>query len=223
MTLGDYIKEYRSVHKLSMDDFASRSGMSKAYVSILERNYNPSTGKAAIPSLETIKRVATATSVDFNDLIAMLDENLEVSLFPEPRKSPIPLGFQENPPLSRVPRVGRIACGDPITAEENIEDYDEVPAAWRSDFTLVCCGDSMLPKIQDGDIVAIHKQEEVHNGEVAAVRIGDEATLKYVFLHPDYIELRPANPAYESIIRRKDDMNDVRIEGKAVGLFRELE
>lgn len=138
-------------------------------------------------------------------------------------KDPIPPGFQPNPPLSRVPRVGRIACGDPITAEENIEDYDEVPKDWHSDFTLVCAGDSMLPKIQDGDVVAIRKQESVNNGEIAAVRIGDEATLKYVYIHSDYIELRPANPAYESIIRRKEDMNDVRIEGKAVGFFRDLE
>lgn len=138
-------------------------------------------------------------------------------------KDPIPPSFHPNPPLSRVPRVGRIACGDPITAEENIEDYDNVPKEWHSDFTLVCSGDSMLPQIQDGDVVAIRKQEAVNNGEIAAVRIGDEATLKYVFLHPDYIELRPANPAYRSIIRRREDMNDVRIEGKAVGLFRDLE
>lgn len=78
MTLGDYIKEYRQSHKLSMDDFAKMTGLSKAYVSILERNNNPSTGKAAIPSLETIKRVAAATSVDFNELISMLDNDQEV-------------------------------------------------------------------------------------------------------------------------------------------------
>ncbi len=134
----------------------------------------------------------------------------------------IPTGFQAIPPLRRVPRVGRIACGEPITAEENVEGYDEVPEQWGCDFTLVCCGDSMLPRIQNGDVVAIRKQEEVQNGQIAAVRIGDEATLKFVYRHADYIELRPANPAYESIIRRRDDMNDVRIEGRAVGLFRVL-
>ena len=78
MTLGDYIKKYRQSHGLSMDDFAKMTGLSKAYVSILERNNNPSTGKAAVPSLETIKRVATATTVDFNDLISMLDNDQEV-------------------------------------------------------------------------------------------------------------------------------------------------
>lgn len=134
----------------------------------------------------------------------------------------IPKGFSPMPERERVPRVGRIACGDPITAEENIEDYDEVLKSWHADFTLVCAGDSMLPKIEDGDVVAIRAQPEVHNGEVAAVRIGDEATLKLFFLHDDYIELRPINPAYQSIIRRREEMNDVHIEGKAVGLCRNL-
>lgn len=78
----------------------------------------------------------------------------------------------------------------------------------------------MEPKIKDGDLVAIRIQPIVDNGEIAAVRIGGEATLKRVYLHEDYIELRPENPAYPSIIRRKEDMNDVSIEGKAVGLCR---
>ena len=71
--------------------------------------------------------------------------------------------------------------------------------------------------IYDGDTVFIRIQPEVENGEIAAVRIGEEATLKRVYLHTDYIELRPENPAFESIIRHKEDMNDVQIEGKAVG------
>lgn len=80
MTLGEYIKKYRADHKYSMDEFARRVNMSKAYISILERNYNPSTGKAAVPSLETVRRVALATGMDFNELIAMLDEDQQVSL-----------------------------------------------------------------------------------------------------------------------------------------------
>lgn len=138
------------------------------------------------------------------------------------QEMPIPSGFQPMPEIERVPRVGRIACGDPITAEENIEDYDEVLKSWHADFTLICAGDSMLPKIEDGDVVAIRSQPEVNNGEIAAVRIGDEATLKLFFLHDDYIELRPINPAYQSIIRRREEMNDVHIEGKAVGLCRNI-
>lgn len=134
----------------------------------------------------------------------------------------IPIGFSPMPETELRPRVGRIACGEPITAEENIEDYDEVLKSWHADFTLMCCGDSMLPKIQDGDVVAIRAKQTVDNGQIAAVRIGDEATLKRVFLHPDYIELRPLNPDYDSIIRHREEMDDIRIEGIAVGLCRNL-
>ncbi len=141
----------------------------------------------------------------------------------EPNNRPaIPTGFSPMPETELVPRIGRIACGDPITAEENVEDQDEVLKSWHADFTLVCCGDSMVPKIEDGDVVAIRSQPTVENGEIAAVRIGDEATLKRVFLHPDYIELRPLNPEYDSIIRRREEMSDIRIEGLAVGLCRNL-
>ena len=134
----------------------------------------------------------------------------------------IPSGFEAVPDLSTIPLVGQIACGEPILAEENVEDMVSTPARWHADFALTCKGDSMAPTIQDGDLVAIRIQPEVETGEIAAVRIGSEATLKRVYLHPDYIELRPENPAFESIIRRRDAMNDVRIEGKAVGLCRGL-
>ena len=129
-----------------------------------------------------------------------------------------PPGFEPLPAMTQVPLIGSIACGTPITAEQNIERYIGVPAAWRADFALTCHGDSMVDAgIHDKDVVYIRIQPEVENGEIAAVRIGEEATLKRVYLHSDYIELRPENPAFESIIRRREDMNDVQIEGKAVG------
>lgn len=138
----------------------------------------------------------------------------------------VPTDYPKNtypmPEMKKIPRIGRIACGEPITAEENIEEYDESPSGWHADFSLLCVGDSMSPKIEDGDIVAIRCQQQVHNGEIAAVRIGNEATLKMVFLHQDYVELRPVNPAYPSIIRRMEEMEEIRIEGKAVGLCRNL-
>ena len=134
----------------------------------------------------------------------------------------IPPGFQPMPEMDTVPLVGRIACGTPITAEQNVERIVCVPSKWRSTFTLTCKGDSMEPRIHDGDLVAIRKQPEVENGEIAAVRIGEEATLKHVYLHENFIELRPENPAFNSIILSREDMNTVVIEGKAVGLCRDI-
>lgn len=130
----------------------------------------------------------------------------------------IPPGFIPLPKMKKVPLIGAIACGDPITALQNREGEVDAPEDMRCDFALKCHGDSMIGAgIHDGDTVFIRIQPEVENGEIAAVRIGEEATLKRVYLHTDYIELRPENSAFESIIRRKEDMNDVQIEGKAVG------
>ena len=215
MILGDLIIEYRREHVCSMDQFAKMTGLSKAYISILERNINPVNNKPVIPSLETIKAVSQAINMDFNDVIAMLDGDQKVSLAPDPV---IPPGFEPLPKMYKVPLIGSIACGEPITAVQNVEGEVDVPEGIRCDFALHCKGDSMVGAgIHDGDVVYIRIQPEVENGEIAAVRIGEEATLKRVYLHQNFIELRPENPAFESIIRRRDEMNDVHIEGKAMG------
>lgn len=151
------------------------------------------------------------------------DVPMEAEPAPKQAQKPIiPLGFQPMPEMDVVPLVGRIACGTPITAEENVEQLVCVPSRWKATFTLTCSDDSMEPRIHNGDLVAIHSQPEVENGEIAAVRIGEEATLKHVYLHENFIELRPENPAFESIILSREDMNSVVIEGKAVGLCRDI-
>ncbi len=134
----------------------------------------------------------------------------------------IPSGFQPMPDMKLVPRIGRIACGNPILAEQNVENYDSVPCNWQADFTLICAGDSMMPRIQDGDLVAIRRQPTVENGEIAAVRIEDEATLKRVYSYPDRLILQPENPAFAPIVLVGEEINSVSIEGKAVGFCRAL-
>lgn len=219
MTLGDYIKEYRQAHKYSMDDFAKLIGRSKAYVSILERNFNPSTGKAAIPSIETIKRVAIATGIGFNELFALLDEDQQVSLVPESQTSdaPLPPNIIPMPKMRKIPLVGTIACGEPILAQENIEEYISIPKDLAGDFALTCRGDSMInARIFDGDIVYIRQQDTVDSGEIAAVLIDGEATLKRVRIFEDHISLEPENPMYKPFVYWNEEMNSVRILGKAV-------
>lgn len=81
MTLGEIIKEYRKEHDMSMDAFASRSGISKAYISLLERNRHPKTGKPIAPSIEIIKSAADGMRMDFNELFAMIDG--DVTLVPD--------------------------------------------------------------------------------------------------------------------------------------------
>ena len=134
----------------------------------------------------------------------------------------LPPGCEPMPPMRQVPLVGRIACGMPILAEQNIEGMISVPEGWRADFVLTCRGDSMAPLIMDGDLVAVRSQPEVENGEIAVVRIDDEATLKKVNFDGTTMVLQSLNPAYPLMTYTGAALADVHIEGKAVGLCRGL-
>lgn len=209
---SERIRTLRASRNVSQSDLANTLGVSRSTVGMYE------TGKRE-PDLATLDAIADFFNVDMDYLLGRSNiERRQVVT----QNGIIPAGFEPMPEMDTVPLIGHIACGNPITAEENIEDTVSVPAAWHADFTLRCEGASMEPRIQDGDLVAIRKQPEVENGEIAAVRIGDEATLKHVYYYPSYIELRPENPAFASIIKIGPDMNDVHIEGKAVGLCRGL-
>ena len=122
------------------------------------------------------------------------------------------------PPASKtVPLLGTIACGVPILAEENLDGEVSLPDFIHADFALRCKGDSMVDaRILDGDIVYIRKQPDVENGEIAAVLIGDEATLKRVYKYPGQVVLQPANPKYAPMIYAGESINDMRRLGKAV-------
>ena len=121
------------------------------------------------------------------------------------------------PNMNKVPLIGAIACGAPILAEEHIEDYVDIPAHISADFALTCKGDSMInARIFDGDIVYVRQQATVDNGQIAAVLIDGEATLKRVRLYDDHISLEPENPQYRPLVYWGDDMNTVHILGKAV-------
>ena len=207
-TFSERLKSLRGEKGWSQQRLAEELELSKSSINMYERGERE-------PSFETMEAIADLFNVDMDYLYGRTDVKIASPI-------DIPEGFQPLPEMVEVPLIGRIACGEPITAEENIEDQVSVPADWGAAFSLRCCGESMLPRIQDGDIVGIRPQPMVENGEIAAVRIGTEATLKHVYLYSNYIELRPENPEYESIIKIGEDMNEVKIEGKAVGLCRKL-
>lgn len=124
------------------------------------------------------------------------------------------------PTMVKVPLLGTVACGEPILAEENIEDYINMPENTKGTFALRCKGDSMInARIFDGDIVYIREQPDVENGEIAAVLIENEATLKRVYKNENSVELRPENPMYKPIVFYNEEINKIKILGKAVGFF----
>ncbi len=124
------------------------------------------------------------------------------------------------PKMKKVPLLGTIACGEPITAEENIEDYINMPEDTNGTFALRCKGDSMInARIFDGDIVYIREQPDVENGQIGAVLIDGEATLKRVYKYENRIELRAENPTFAPLNFENDELNRIRIIGKAVGFY----
>ena len=119
----------------------------------------------------------------------------------------------------QIPLLGEIACGQPIYAAEDRESYVMAGTDINADFCLVAKGDSMTgARILDGDIVFIRKQDMVDNGEIAAVVIGDEATLKRVNYYPEknLLILKAENPLYPDQIYAEDQLDTVKVLGKAV-------
>ena len=198
MTTGERMKARRKELGLSAEYVAERLGVSPATIYRYEKG---EIEKMPGNILEPISRILNTTP---SYLMGWDSSSAPENILPMPA-------------TYKVPRLGQIACGDPILAEENIEDYDNVPAYIKCDFTLVCRGDSMInARIYDGDIVCIKADAEVHSGDIAAVLVdGNEATLKRVELFEDHIVLRPENPTYRPLSFWENDMNRVRIIGKA--------
>ena len=194
------IYELRTQMGITMKEAAARLGM--PYTTYV--NYDKGTRE---PNSETLILLARFFGTTIDNLLGKTD-------------ALIPPGFQPMPEMSAVPLVGSIACGTPILAEQNIEARIGVPALWQADFALTCHGNSMAAMIQDGDIVCIRKQPEVENGESAAVRIGEEATLKRFYRQGDTVMLQAENPAFSPLVYTRDQLNEITIEGRVVGICR---
>lgn len=200
--MANKIKMLREQHSLTLEEVGNAVGVGKSTVRKWE------TGQIANMRRDKIAALAKALHTTPGYLMGWDDLS-------EPE---IPAGFEPLPKTIKVPLVGRIACGEPITAEENIEDYVDAPEGKRIDFCLLCEGDSMIDAgICDGDVVFIHAQPDIENGQIAAVRIDNEATLKRVYKYSDHIVLQPANVAFAPMVYSGEDLDNIHIEGKAVG------
>lgn len=202
--LYNRIKTRRQELGLTVEELANRMGYKdKSSISKIEN------GKADIPQSK-VEAFAKALETTTAYLIG-IDEEKE-------RAVQVPPGFEPLPRMVKKPLIGDIACGQPITAEQNIADYVDVPESVHCDFCLRCHGDSMVEAgIQDNDVVYIRAQPEVEDGEIAAVRIGGEATLKRVYYDGQSLTLLPANSSYRPKTYSGPELENIRIEGKAVG------
>lgn len=204
MSIGKRIKEIRISKNITQDELALKIGTTKQTIYKYENEIVTN-----IPS-QKIELISNALNTTPDYLMGWSDKSTD-DLYSIPGINPIPKTYKR-------PRLGTIACGEPILAEENIEAYDDIPDSIKCDFTLICKGDSMInARINDGDIVYIKQQSQVDNGEIAAVLIDNEATLKRVYIYEDKVVLQPENTKYPPFVYTKEEMNNIRILGKAVG------
>lgn len=202
MTTGQRIKFRRKEIGMSAESLAEALGVSPATI---YRYENGDIEKVPGDRLEPIAKALHTTP-------AYLMGWAENNSSPSSPANVIPF-----PEMRKVPLIGAIACGAPILADDHIEDYVDIPAHISADFALTCKGDSMInARIFDGDIVYIRQQDTVETGEIAAVLIDTEATLKRVRLFDDHISLEPENPLYKPLVYWNEEMNAIRILGRAV-------
>lgn len=202
MKIGQRIRQLRKSRKYTQADLAKLLGVKPTTVASWEQGRNQ-------PLMDKVQKIAILFGIPMAELIGDEQRENNKVVYSSAR-------FKR----MAIPIVGEIACGDPITAEENIEGYTEetfekaIPSGTL--FALRCKGHSMEPTIPDKSLVIIHEQPEVEDGEIAAVLVdGDtEATLKRVKHQGDLVMLIPDNKEYDPIIL--DKKNPGRIIGKVI-------
>lgn len=211
-TLGEVIKAYREEHGMSMDDFSKASGISKAYISVLEKNKRPGSGLPVQPSVKCVLQAAKAMDVDGVALMFAIskdeleDDTRNLSFVAEDDRSIVEHALKNNKTEkrtkpNRIKVYGSVPAGIPIEAVEDIVDWEDVPQEWidRGDkyIGLKIKGDSMYPKYIEDDTVIVKLQPDCESGQDAIVYVnGYDATLKRVIKQQDGIMLQPLNSEY---------------------------
>ena len=208
MSIGDRVKLLREQKGMTQEELATQLGYkSKSSVTHIERGRD--IPRSMVVKLADILDTTPAYLMGWEDE----PEKDELSELMEKYDSIKPIK------LKRFPMLGEIACGEPIFADEDREHYIMADMDIDADFCLTAKGDSMInARIFNGDIVFIKEMPIVENGDIAAVIIDDEATLKRVYYYPNQgkLVLNPENSAYDPLVYIKDELNHIRILGKAV-------
>lgn len=213
ITVKDRAERINEAIEKSGYSYAELSKITGISKSTLQRY---ATGETKKIPIDNIEKIAIATNTDSRYLMGWDNESSE--------KDPLDILMEKYDnikpvKLKRFPLLGEIACGEPIFADEDRESFVMADMDINADFCLTAKGDSMInARINDGDIVFIKEMSVVNNGDIAAVIIDDEATLKKVYYYPDKgkLVLYPENPNYEPFIYVGEELNSIRILGKAV-------
>lgn len=199
MTIGERIKARREELGLTQQELAEKLGYkSKSSINKIELNIQNLTQSK-------IKSIAIALETTPSYIMGWNDTPMINGITPITTQ--------------RIPLIGAIACGNPIEANEEFEAYVEVGSKIQCDYCVRAKGDSMInARIHNGDIVFIRKQEMVDNGEIAAVLIDNEVTLKRFYYYPESnkLVLQAENPQFEPLVYVGEELDHVTVLGKAV-------
>lgn len=203
------IKKRREELGFSQDELAKKMGYtSRSSIAKIESGTNDIPQSKIVAFAEALN---TTPAYLMGWETAQKPSNDDFDVFSVPNIHPIK--------LKKFPLLGEIACGEPIFADEDKENYIMADHDIKADFCLVAKGDSMInARIFDGDTVFIKKQPIVDNGEIAAVIIDDEATLKRVYYDKEsnVLTLMAENPKFKSMVFTDSELDTIRILGKAV-------
>lgn len=212
--IGARIKKAREEKGLTQEELGKSLGMNKSTV---QRYETAKIEKIKLPVID-----AMAQALDVNPEWLSDKTNIRTSYINNEKDDlSILMEYDNISPirLKKFPMLGEIACGEPIWADEDKEGYIMADMDIKADFCLTAKGDSMInARIYDGDIVFIRQMPMVDNGDIAAVIIDNEATLKRVYYYPEQnkLVLNPENPAYEPLVYINEELTTIRILGKAV-------
>lgn len=223
MFLGDLIKQYRTINKLSLRDFASRCGLSHTYISALEKNIDPRTGKPIAPTLDTVKYVAKGMNISIEEILKVLDEQQEFVI-----NQDLPSNHKDNSITSNSAIVfvyGNIPAGIPMECIEDIIDTEEIPVEMlkggKQYFGLKVKGNSMEPEYLDGDTLILEKADDCENGDDAVIMVnGNDGTFKRVFKNENGIILQPLNPTYSPMVYSNEQIENLPV--KIIGIVEEI-
>lgn len=206
MNVGQRIKLRREQLNMSAEELGNKIGKAKTTI------YRYELGQIEKLPTSVLEAVATALMTSPSYLMGWTDD-------PNIREQTTQFNNIFPIQTQRIPMLGDIACGKPIFANEERESYVQAGMNIKADFCLTARGDSMIgARIHDGDIVFCRSQTMVDNGEIAAVIIGEEATLKRVYYYPEKkkLVLQAENPKYEPFVYVGSELDEITILGKAI-------
>ena len=199
--LSDNLRRLRKERRLTLEELADAVGTSRQTIHRYENGTISNIPSEKIELLASALGTTPAALMGWEEDIITRFDNISA------------------PKTKQIPVLGEIACGVPIYAREEHGAYVSVEYGMDADFCLTAHGDSMTgARIYDGDTVFIRAQDSVDNGEIAAVIIDDEATLKRVYYFPEdeKLILAPENPRYAPLVFVGRELESIKILGKAV-------